>query len=71
MLKDGFKFTENNFFISTLFFYQVKTVRYCATSQMEMLEERSEAAGPVFDALNVMGACPWRINKQVSCKLPW
>lgn len=46
--------------------FPVKTVRYCASSQMEMLEEKSEKAAPVFDALNILGTCPWRINKKAS-----
>lgn len=41
-------------------------MRHCASSQIERFEKMSEEAASVFDALNVLGSCPFRINKKVN-----
>ena len=42
-----------------------KSIRWHLGKQMDMFKEEADGAA-VLDSLNVIGACPWKVNKPVS-----
>ncbi|KAL4221498.1 hypothetical protein ACF0H5_019755 [Mactra antiquata] len=43
----------------------VELVRMCSDKQIDMLEDRVEQCGPVFDSLNILSTYAWKVNNQV------